>query len=70
MKRWSDDECITLINVLCQALGVSLSDEYSCELLVSSLENSPRKIKNCFNQAVACNQFVLDEHIVKHLIEC
>lgn len=70
MRRWSNDECVTLVNVLCQALGVSFSDGYSCKQLVYSLDNSPRKIKNCFNQAVACNQFVLDEYIVEHLIEC
>lgn len=69
MGRWSDEECVALVGVLCQALGVSFSDGYSCDQLVSCLDNSPRKIKNCFNQAVACNQFVLDEHIVKHLIE-
>lgn len=69
MSRWSDEECINLVELLCEALNLSLEDDYPSELLIERLENSPRKIKNCFNQAVACKISKLNGNIVERLME-
>ena len=69
MSRWSDEECINLVELLCEALNISLEDDYPSELLIERLENSPRKIKNCFNQAVACKISKLNGNIVERLME-
>lgn len=69
MSRWSDEECINLVELLCEALNISLEDDYPSKLLIERLENSPRKIKNCFNQAVACKISKLNGNIVERLME-
>lgn len=69
MGRWSDDECKSLVELLCEALNISLEDEFPSELLIERLENSPRKIKNCFNQAVACKISKLNGNIVERLMD-
>ena len=69
MSRWSDEECINLVELLCEALNISLEDDYPSELLIERLENSPKKIKNCFNQAVACKISKLNGNIVERLME-
>lgn len=69
MGRWSDDECKSLVELLCEALNISLEDEFPSELLIERLEKSPRKIKNCFNQAVACKISKLNGNIVERLMD-
>ena len=69
MRRWSDDECKSLVELLCEALNISLEENYPSELLIKRLENSPRKIKNCFNQAVACKISKLNSSIIERLMD-
>ena len=69
MTRWSDDDCKSLIELMCSALNISFEDNFPLDSLIERLDNSPRKIKNCFNQAVACKISKLDSNIVERLIE-
>jgi nucleoside phosphorylase len=69
MKKWNQEECLELINLIISTLNLIWSEEKLKTSLVKSLDFSPRKIKTFFRTAMIKEIFEFDDKSINELIE-
>lgn len=68
MGKWTFEECISLINLLSVALGISWNNEDIKKYFVESMDYSPRRIKTALKQCCSLEYGHIDLGVVHKLI--
>ena len=67
MLEWSDDECRLLVEMLTEKLGLKWDEDYKSVNYINEMDNSPRKIKDMINQAVATDRLYISSDVINKL---
>ena len=68
MYDWTDEECLSLVEMLTNMLGLKWDDDYKHIDYIREMGNSPRKIKDVLNQALATDRMYITYDVVKKLL--
>lgn len=67
LNKWTDEECLDLINLLSESVGLEWSDDRLKKNLIDSFEHSPRKIKTALKTCCSLEIATINNSILSKL---
>lgn len=68
MPEWSNEECISLIDMITDKLGLKWDENYKYTEFINIVGNTPRIIKDILNQAIAIENTFISRDVINKLL--
>lgn len=65
MKKWTIEECRTLVGLLSKTTNLKWGEEYSMDKFIATMDYSPDRIKKALNDLISMDVYVVDEEMVE-----